>query len=132
MVKYSKENEKWIKEKTNDANPGADFIANDKYNHQLGRRESSTSEAIPLDSGINGKLGGPNGGEVSIDVPEKILIDDADDPIASIIDFTYANILDNIHDPALFQEKAILAPTNKIVDTINDHLLAKFPGEEMV
>lgn len=79
-----------------------------------------------------GKLGGPNKGEVSIDVPEEILIDAADDPIASIIDFTYPNMLDNIHDPAYFQEKAILAPTNELVDTINDHLLANFLGEEMV
>ena len=80
----------------------------------------------------DGKLGGPNEGEVEIDVPEEILIDVADDPIASIIDFTYPNFLDNIHDPAYFQEKAILAPTNEIVDTINDYMLDKFPGEEMV
>ena len=52
--------------------------------------------------------------------------------IVSIIDFTYPNVLNNIHDPAYFQEKAILAHTNEIVDTINDHLLDKFPGEEMV
>jgi hypothetical protein len=42
------------------------------------------------------------------------------------------NILDNIDDPTYFQEKAILAPTNEVVDSINGHLLDKFPGEEMV
>ena len=67
-----------------------------------------------------GELGGPNEEEVSIDVPEEILIDATDDPIASIIHFTYPNILDNMHDPAYLQEKVILAPTNEIVDTIND------------
>lgn len=80
----------------------------------------------------DGKLGGPNEGEVSIDVPEDILTDSADDPIAFIIQYTYPNMLDNIHDPTYFQEKAILAPTNELVDTINEHLLANFPGEEMV
>nr|GEU89446.1 hypothetical protein [Tanacetum cinerariifolium] len=55
----------------------------------------------------DGELGEANDGEVSIDVPEELLID-------------------------AFQEKAILAPTNEVVDTINDHLLNKFSREEMV
>ncbi|GJW10927.1 ATP-dependent DNA helicase PIF1 [Tanacetum coccineum] len=80
----------------------------------------------------DGELGEANDGEVSIDVPEELLIDAVDDPVTSIIDFTYPNLLDNINDPSYFQEKAILAPTNEVVDTINDHLLNKFPGEEMV
>ncbi|GJZ22695.1 ATP-dependent DNA helicase PIF1-like protein [Tanacetum coccineum] len=78
------------------------------------------------------ELGEANGGEVDIDVTEEILIDEADDPIASIIDFTYPNISDNINDPSYFKEKAILAPTNKVVDNINEHLLEKFLREEMV
>ncbi|GJY83835.1 ATP-dependent DNA helicase PIF1-like protein [Tanacetum coccineum] len=77
------------------------------------------------------KLGEENDGEVEIDVPEEILIDQADDPVSSIVDFNYPNILDNIHDPSYFKEKAVLAPTNEVVDNINEHLLDKFPGEEM-
>ena len=80
----------------------------------------------------DGEVGDPNDGEVSIDVPSEILIDAADDPVQSIIDFTYPNLLDNIDDPTYFQEKAILAPTNELVDSINERLLDKFPGEEMV
>ena len=80
----------------------------------------------------DGEVGDPNDGEVSIDVPSEILIDAADDPVQSIIDFTYPNLLDNIDDPTYFQEKAILAPTNEVVDSINERLLDKFPGEEMV
>ncbi|GJT09517.1 ATP-dependent DNA helicase PIF1-like protein, partial [Tanacetum coccineum] len=80
----------------------------------------------------DGELGEANDGEVSIDVPEELLIDAVDDPVTSIIDFTYPNLLNNINDPSYFQEKAILAPINEVVDTINDHLLNKFPGEEMV
>ncbi|GJZ39638.1 ATP-dependent DNA helicase PIF1-like protein [Tanacetum coccineum] len=30
------------------------------------------------------------------------------------------------------KKKVILAPTNEVVDNINEHLLEKFPGEEMV
>ncbi|GJU91462.1 hypothetical protein Tco_1303885, partial [Tanacetum coccineum] len=80
----------------------------------------------------DGELREENDGEVEMDVPEEILIDQGDDPVASIVDFTYPNILDNIHDPSYFKEKVVLAPTNEVVDNINEHLLDKFPGEEMV
>nr|GEZ46588.1 ATP-dependent DNA helicase PIF1-like [Tanacetum cinerariifolium] len=80
----------------------------------------------------DGELGEANDGEVSIDVLEELLIDAVDDPVTSIINFTYPNLLNNINIPSYFQEKAIIAPTNKVVDTINDHLLNKFPGKEMV
>ncbi|GJT33220.1 ATP-dependent DNA helicase PIF1-like protein [Tanacetum coccineum] len=46
-------------------------------------------------------------GEVCIYLPEEILLDAADDP-------------------------AILAPMNEVVDNMNEHLLEKFQGEEMV
>nr|GEV51191.1 ATP-dependent DNA helicase PIF1-like [Tanacetum cinerariifolium] len=78
------------------------------------------------------ELGEANDEEVSIDVPKELLIDAVDDPVTFIIDFTYPNLLNNINNLSYFQEKAILAPTNEVVDTINDHLLNKFPGEEMV
>ncbi|GKD38181.1 RNA-directed DNA polymerase, eukaryota, partial [Tanacetum coccineum] len=80
----------------------------------------------------DGELEEENDGEVEIDVPEENLIDQADDPIAAIVDFTYPNILNNIHDLSYFKEKAVLAPTNEVVDNIHEHLLDKFPGEEMV
>ncbi|GJX84924.1 ATP-dependent DNA helicase PIF1-like protein [Tanacetum coccineum] len=80
----------------------------------------------------DGELGEPNDGEVSIDLPEEILADTDTDPVTSIVDFTYPNILDNINDPSYFQEKAIFFPTNDVVDSINEHLLEKFLREEMV
>ncbi|GKE29066.1 ATP-dependent DNA helicase PIF1-like protein [Tanacetum coccineum] len=80
----------------------------------------------------DGELGEANDREVDIDVPEEILIDEADDRVSSIIDFAYPSILDNINGSSYFKEKAILALTNKVVDNINGHLLKKFPGEEMV
>nr|GEX35173.1 replication protein A 70 kDa DNA-binding subunit B [Tanacetum cinerariifolium] len=80
----------------------------------------------------DGELGEANNGEVSIHVPKELLIDAVYDPVTSIIDFTYPNLLNNINNSSYFQEKAILSPTNEVVDTINDHLLNKFRGEEMV
>ncbi|GJT38288.1 ATP-dependent DNA helicase PIF1-like protein [Tanacetum coccineum] len=76
----------------------------------------------------DGELGEHYDGEVSIVLPGEILIDVADDPLTSIIDFTYPNILYTINDPSYFQEKAILAPTNKVVDNINEHFLENFLG----
>nr|GEX23788.1 ATP-dependent DNA helicase PIF1-like [Tanacetum cinerariifolium] len=73
---------------------------------------------------VDKELGEANDGDVLIDVP--------DNPVTSIIEFTYPGLLSNIHDPSYFQEKAILVSTNEVVDTINDHLLNKFLGEEMV
>ncbi|GJR50471.1 ATP-dependent DNA helicase PIF1-like protein [Tanacetum coccineum] len=80
----------------------------------------------------DGELGEENDGEVDIDVPKEILINEADDLISFIVDFTYPNILDNINDLSYFKEKVVLSPTNKVVDNINEHLLDKFLGEEIV
>nr|GEZ87406.1 ATP-dependent DNA helicase PIF1-like [Tanacetum cinerariifolium] len=80
----------------------------------------------------DGELGEANDGLVSIDVPEELLIHAVDDLATSIFDFTYPNLLNNINNLSYFQENAILALINEVVDTINDHLLNKFLGEEMV
>nr|GEV00562.1 hypothetical protein [Tanacetum cinerariifolium] len=75
----------------------------------------------------DGKLGEANDGEVEIDVPEEILIDEADDPVYSITDFTYPNILDNINDPSYFKENAILAPTNEVVEKYKRAFIGVIP-----
>ncbi|GJU99852.1 ATP-dependent DNA helicase PIF1-like protein [Tanacetum coccineum] len=104
------------------------------YSKRLTSRHCKcVSKAILLVRSLqDGELGEENDGEVYIDVPEEILIDEADGPISSIVDLTYPNILDNINDPSYFKEKVVLASMNKVVDNINEHLLDKFPGEEMV
>nr|GEV15775.1 hypothetical protein [Tanacetum cinerariifolium] len=53
----------------------------------------------------DGRFGGPNDGEATVDIQDDILI------------------LDN---------RAILAPTHEVVGVINDHLLSQIPGEEVV
>ncbi|XP_076903520.1 uncharacterized protein LOC143558590 [Bidens hawaiensis] len=76
-----------------------------------------------------GKLGGPNHGEVHIDIPHDILIKDSVDPTSALIEFVYPSILQNYTKKDFFQERAILAPKNEVVQEINDMLLATFPGE---
>ncbi|GJS92585.1 ALP1-like protein, partial [Tanacetum coccineum] len=80
----------------------------------------------------DGRLGGPNNGEATVDILDDILISDNVDPIASLIEFVYLSLLDNLQDTTFFQERAILAPTHEVVGVINDCLLSQIPGEEVV
>ncbi|KAL7596801.1 hypothetical protein Lser_V15G30668 [Lactuca serriola] len=82
-----------------------------------------------LDIG-KGKLVGLNDGETIIDIPDDILINDSHDPIGSLIDFVYPSILENYSNTNYFEERAILAPKNEVVQEINDRLLNKFLGDE--
>jgi len=45
-----------------------------------------------------------------------MLIKNSGDPIASIVNSTYPSLLVNMSDISFFQDRAILAPTNDIVD----------------
>ncbi|XP_024964297.1 uncharacterized protein LOC112504578 [Cynara cardunculus var. scolymus] len=82
-----------------------------------------------LDLG-EGKVGGDNDGEAIIEILYDLLITDCIDPISALIEFVYPSILENINNSAYFQERAILAPKNEVVQEINDCLLSLFPGEE--
>nr|GEW42352.1 hypothetical protein [Tanacetum cinerariifolium] len=80
----------------------------------------------------DGRLGGPNDGEATIDIPDDILISDNVDLIASLIEFVDPSLLYNLQDSTFFQERAILAPTHKVVGVINDCLLSQILSEEVV
>nr|KAJ0188926.1 hypothetical protein LSAT_V11C900458960 [Lactuca sativa] len=77
-----------------------------------------------------GKVGGLNDGEAIVDIPDDILITDSPDPIGSLITFVYPSIVENANNPMFFQERAILAPKNEVVQEINNRLLKLFPGDE--
>ncbi|GJZ48942.1 uncharacterized protein Tco_0603132 [Tanacetum coccineum] len=77
----------------------------------------------------NGTLSEPNDGEAIVDIPEEICIKEAADPIQAIVDFTFPDLMNNLDTPGYFQGKAVLAPTNEVVDTINDKLLENMPGD---
>ncbi|XP_076959297.1 uncharacterized protein LOC143635319 [Bidens hawaiensis] len=78
-----------------------------------------------------GNVGSPNDGVATIDIPDDMLIKDYIDPISKNFDFVYRDILQNNENQHYFQDRAILAPTNEIVDEITDSLLKFFPGDEV-
>lgn len=80
----------------------------------------------------DGLLGEENDGDTDIEIPEDLLILDQENPISSLISFTYPNMNQNLTDPMYFQQRAILAPTNEVVHSINEHLLMAIPGEEKI
>ncbi|XP_021991125.1 ATP-dependent DNA helicase pif1-like [Helianthus annuus] len=80
----------------------------------------------------DGLLGDPNNGEVEIEIPDDLLILDEINPISSLISFTYPDMQNFMWDSNYFQQRAILAPTNDVVDSINTELLNSIVGEEKI
>ncbi|KAL2505521.1 Argininosuccinate synthase [Abeliophyllum distichum] len=64
----------------------------------------------------DGTIGGPNGDHVNIDIPDDLLLDGWDNPIASIVDSTYPTFSCDVDDTSYLQGRAILAPTLDVVD----------------
>ena len=67
----------------------------------------------------DGKIGGPNDGKATIDIPEDFLIKEASDPIAAIVDSIYPRTRKGSTGSSYFKKREILAPINEIVDKIN-------------
>ncbi|XP_076916298.1 uncharacterized protein LOC143575952 [Bidens hawaiensis] len=83
-----------------------------------------------LDIG-QGNVGGPNDGQSVIDIPDGLLILNSVDPMGDLISFVYPNILDRFNKLTYFQDRALLAPLNEVVQEINERMLAIFPSEEV-
>ncbi|XP_057444945.1 uncharacterized protein LOC130737204 [Lotus japonicus] len=84
-----------------------------------------------LDVG-DGNLGDYNDGECDIEIPKDLLVEAVGDGVSSIVDSTYPNLESNFFHENYFVDKAILAPTLDIVDSINQYVLSRSPGEEKV
>jgi ATP-dependent DNA helicase PIF1 len=80
----------------------------------------------------DGTTGVINDVDISVEIPSDLLIPSSGNPIASIVESTYPNLLGNIGKSEYFQSKAILAPKNTIVDQVNDYVLDLIPGEEKI
>ncbi|XP_076898783.1 uncharacterized protein LOC143552451 [Bidens hawaiensis] len=76
-------------------------------------------------------VGGPNDGESVIDIPDDLLILNSLDPIGDLIKFVYPDLLDRFNEVTYFQDRALLAPLNEVVQEINERMLALFPGDEV-
>ncbi|XP_057455304.1 uncharacterized protein LOC130746629 isoform X2 [Lotus japonicus] len=82
-----------------------------------------------LDIG-DGKLNRSSDGESTIEIPKDLLILESENPIQSLIDFSYPFMLDNLErkNYKFFEERAILAPTLESVEVVNNEMLCKIPG----
>ncbi|XP_022030782.1 uncharacterized protein LOC110931708 [Helianthus annuus] len=80
-----------------------------------------------------GKIGDSDDCQVVIDISEDLLIKCSEDPMSDLIDFVYPSLLQLYKDKDFFffAERAILAPTNEVVQEINERLLTSFPGDEV-
>ena len=77
----------------------------------------------------DGEVDSDNDGEVKFKLPDDILIRYIGEPIAAIVESTYSSILDHVGDGGYFQDKAIVAPTNEIVQEVNDYIMSLLPRD---
>ncbi|XP_035845741.1 uncharacterized protein LOC118492075 [Helianthus annuus] len=82
-----------------------------------------------LDIG-EGNVGGMNDGDANLQIPEDLLIKHSSDPISELIEFVYPSLIYHFNEQNYFHQRAILAPTNDVVQEIYDRLLSVFPGVE--
>ncbi|KAL3633896.1 hypothetical protein CASFOL_022658 [Castilleja foliolosa] len=70
----------------------------------------------------DGKLGIDDDCAASIEIPDDMLIKYSGDPITAIVEETYPMFRDSIDDPMFLKDRAILAPTLEMVDSINEYM----------
>ena len=81
-----------------------------------------------LDIG-DGKINLPNDGQVEIDIPSDLLIQNSGEhPIETMAKEVYGQDFQTSTDKDLYRHRAILTPTNDEVDKINDFMLMQLPG----
>ncbi|KAL7157567.1 hypothetical protein ABFS83_02G085800 [Erythranthe nasuta] len=95
-------------------------------------RLQSCSSPSNVDEVGNGDVREQSDGEASLEIPEDMMIGDSEDLFRDLLNFFYPDLLSNIYDPDYFQGRAILAPTNECVESVNDHLMSLLLGEEKV
>ncbi|XP_039688735.1 uncharacterized protein [Medicago truncatula] len=77
-----------------------------------------------------GTVGVANDEDINIEIPEDLFIRSSGDHIAAIVNEIYPSLLDEMHDPSFFQDRAILTPKNSTVEEINEYVMSLIPGEE--
>ncbi|PNX72649.1 ATP-dependent DNA helicase PIF1, partial [Trifolium pratense] len=77
----------------------------------------------------DGRINADENGEAEIDIPEELCVSKVDNPLLSLVDFVYPNIVNNIGKNNFFEDESILAPTLEVVQEVNDFVLSMIPGE---
>nr|GEW83801.1 hypothetical protein [Tanacetum cinerariifolium] len=81
----------------------------------------------------NGEVREDQEGKAEVEIPNGILIKDTSgDPIDAIINAIYLDFVANLSKPGYFEVRAILAPTNYVVNKINERMMKLIPTEERV
>ena len=77
----------------------------------------------------NGEMG-EGDGENSIIIPADLIIKHTENPMEDNVRSTYLDLQMKITDHSYLQERAILAPTNEVVEELNDYVVSCLHGEE--
>ncbi|XP_019184634.1 PREDICTED: uncharacterized protein LOC109179586 [Ipomoea nil] len=70
----------------------------------------------------DGTIGDSMDGESEINIPEQFLLNCGEDPIATIVDSTFPMFRSGHRDHEYLKDRAILAPTLDVVDTVNEYM----------
>jgi kynurenine formamidase len=62
-----------------------------------------------------------------VDIPPDLLIETEDDHITAIISAVYTDFASNFQDSSYLRQRAVLAPTNELAETINIRVLDMLP-----
>ena len=65
-----------------------------------------------------------------ITIPNDLIIQSTENPMQDIIDSIYPDLKVKYKDPTYLQDRAILAPTNEVVEELNDYIISSLNEEE--
>nr|XP_018624252.1 uncharacterized protein LOC108944046 [Nicotiana tomentosiformis] len=63
-------------------------------------------------------------GNEKVEIPYDLLIKDSVDPISAILESTYPDFINHCNDIGYLQQRAILAPTLDMVESINEYMIS--------
>ncbi|XP_028808255.1 ATP-dependent DNA helicase PIF1-like [Neltuma alba] len=66
-----------------------------------------------------------------IEIPHDLLVQNYIDPIVAIVSVTYADLMENLTNNDYFNDKAILSPTIKVVNQVNEFMCSMIPGDSV-
>ncbi|KAL3627363.1 hypothetical protein CASFOL_028726 [Castilleja foliolosa] len=77
----------------------------------------------------DGTIGDGENGVSKVEIPNHMLIENDGDPLDSIVETIYPELDDGSTDPSYLKDRAILAPTLALVDSVNHYMIEKMSGE---
>ncbi|XP_042067055.1 uncharacterized protein LOC121810326 [Salvia splendens] len=80
----------------------------------------------------DGVVGGPNDGDVTIDLPSDIVLSNSGDPLRTIVSTIYPSYMNHEDLMKCLHDRAILAPTLEVVDEVNQFMMSLDQSEGRV